>query len=96
MFRIQPRRCHRRLEVEAEPLLNAQALKFRAAFGQVEEQDKVENNRRGQDGIPAQEIDLDLHRIAEPAEDIDVVPTLFVITARRVIVNRYLVVNIFV
>ena len=34
--------------------------------------------------------------IAEPAEDVDVVPTLFIITTRRVIVNANLVVNILV
>ena len=57
---------------------------------------KVERQRSGEDRVTAQEIDLDLHGVTEPAEDIDVVPTLFVVTAGRVVVDADLVVNIFV
>src|SRR5271165_3603922 len=91
---IQPRRRHRRLEVEAQPLLDADASQLRRALRQVEEQHQVEHNGRGKDGVAAEEIDLDLHRITEPAEDIYIVPTLFVITAWRIIVNADLVADV--
>ena len=45
-------------------------------------------------GVAAQEIDLDLHGVAEPSEDVDVVPTLFVISARRVVVDADLVAEV--
>src|SRR6266481_6800305 len=96
MFRIQPRNRHRRLEIKAEPFLNSQVFQFFAALGQIEEEYKIEHNGGGEDGIPAEKIDLDLHRVAKPAEDIDVVPTLFVITAWRVIVNANLVVQVLI
>jgi hypothetical protein len=78
------------LEVEAEPLLDAEAAQRRRAGREIHEEAEIERQRSGEDGVAAEEIDLDLHRIAEPAEDVDVVPTLFVITTRRVIVNRTL------
>src|SRR4029077_2625762 len=53
----------------------------------VEEEHEIEDDRRRENRIAAQEVHLDLHGIAKPSEDIDVVPTLFVITTRRVIVN---------
>ena len=65
-----------------------------AALRQIEEQHQIEHDRRRQNRVAAQEIDLDLHRIAQPSEDIDVVPTFFVIAARRVIVDADLVVNL--
>src|SRR6202034_730778 len=71
-------------------------LELGRALGEVEEEDEVKRKRRGEDGVATEEIDLDLHRIAEPTEDIDIVPSLFVITARRVIVNADLVVNVLV
>ena len=50
----------------------------------------VSSDRRGQNAITTQEINLDLHGIIEPAEDVDIVPALFVITPRLVIVNMHL------
>ena len=35
----------------------------------------------------AQETHLDLHRAAKPSEDVDVVPSLLVVTALRLVVN---------
>ena len=96
MLGIQARGRHRRLEVEAQPLLNARVLQLRRALGEVQKQHQVEHNRRRENRVAAQEIDLDLHRIAEPAEDVDVIPALFVITARRVIVDAHLVIDILV
>src|SRR5580704_1903329 len=88
---IEARGGHRALEIEAEPLLNAQALELSSALGKVEEQDQVEHNRSRQNRVTAQEVDLDLHGIAEPPKDVDIVPTFLVITAWRVIVNAHLV-----
>src|ERR1022692_3917828 len=78
MLGIQSGRRHRRFEVEAQPLLDADTAQLRRTLCQVEEEHQIEHDGRSQDGIAAQEIDLDLHRIAEPSEDIDAVPTLFV------------------
>src|SRR2546421_10694994 len=84
MLRVKSGRGLRRLEVEGEPLLHA----FHSgSLCQVEEEREVEDDGRGQDGIAAEEIYLDLHRIAEPAEDVYVVPALFVVSARRIIID---------
>src|SRR5207245_7014397 len=55
------------------------------------EQDEVEYDWCGEDRIAAQKIHLDLHGIAQPSEDVYVVPPFFVVAARRVIVDTYLV-----
>src|SRR5271163_2683944 len=96
MLGIKPGRSHRRFEVEAEPLLNPEAAKPGRPLGEIEEKHQVKRDRRCEDRVAAEEIHLDLHRIAKPAKDIDVVPALFIITARRIIVNPNLVVNILV
>src|ERR1043165_6782132 len=73
-----------RLEVKGEPLLNPlHACPLR----QVQEERQVQNYGRGKNGIAAEEIDLDLHRIAQPAEDVYVIPALFVVAARRIIID---------
>src|ERR1035441_7372413 len=64
-----------RLEVEAQPLLDAQAAQARRTRGEVHEQAQIQRQRSCQNRVAAQEINLELHGIAEPAEDIDVVPT---------------------
>src|SRR5208282_1139964 len=87
VFRIQSWRGHGRLEVEAEPFLNSQAAQFRRALREVHEEHQVEHDGRGQNRVAAQEVHLDLHGIAEPSEDINVVPTFFVIATGRVIVD---------
>src|SRR5271157_5145176 len=94
VLRIQSRRRHRRLEIEAQPFLNSEAAQLRGALRKVEEEHQVEHDRRRKNRVAAQEVHLDLHRIAEPSEDINVVPTLFVVTARRVIVDADFVENI--
>ena len=75
------------LVVEAQPLLDAAES---GALGQVRQQYQVQRERSSKDRVPAQEVDLHLHRVAEPAEDVDVVPALFVVAARRVVVERAL------
>ena len=71
-------------------------MQRRRALGKIQEEDEVERDGRGKDGVAAEEVDLDLHRIAEPAEDVDVVPALFVVAARRVVVDANLVVDVLV
>src|SRR5579864_5917289 len=91
---IEARSRHGRLKVKAQPFLNPESLQLRAALRQIEEQDEIEHDGRGENRVAAQEVDLDLHGIAEPSEDVDVVPTLFVVTTRWVIVDAHLVVHI--
>src|SRR5262245_41206658 len=62
MLRVQALRMDRALEVERQPLLDAVHA---GALGEVEEQGHVENDGRRQDAVAAQEVDLELHRIAE-------------------------------
>ena len=81
---IERRRGHWRLEVEGEPFLDA----FHAgALGQIEEESQVEHNWGGQDRVTAEKIDLDLHLIAEPAEDVDVVPAFLVVAPWRIVID---------
>src|SRR5947208_3062416 len=84
------------LEVEAEPLLNAQTAQAWGAGCQVHEEDEIKGEGSGKYGVAAEEIYLELHGVAEPAEDIDVVPTFFIITTRWVIIDANLVVNVLV
>src|SRR5438874_10486613 len=91
MLGIEARHGHRRLEVKAQPFLNTYATQLRGAFRQIEEEYEIQHNRRCENRITAEEIHLDLHGIAEPSKDVDIVPALFVVTARRVIVNANLV-----
>ena len=73
---------HGAFEVEAEPLLDAGPA---GALGEIEQEREVENDGRGEDRVAAEEVDLHLHRIAAPAEEVDVVPSLFGVAARRVV-----------
>src|SRR5207237_10128840 len=41
--------------------------------------------------VAAQEVELDLQRLAEPPDDVDVVPALLRVAARRVVLDPYLV-----
>src|SRR4051794_4501984 len=87
MLRIKSRWRDRRLEVEAQPLLDSESLQLRAALCQIHEQHQVENQWRRQDRVATQEVHFDLHRIAQPPEDINVVPTFFVIATRRIVID---------
>jgi hypothetical protein len=78
-----PRR-HRALVVEREPLLDSL---HPGALRKIREQGQIEHYRRGENGVAAQEVDLDLHWIVHPADDVDVVPAFLVITARRIVVD---------
>src|SRR5580692_8579186 len=88
---IKLRRAHGRFEIEAQPFLDAA---HSGALGQIEEENQIKYDRRRQDRVAAEEIDLDLHRIAQPAEDVNVVPSFFVIPARWIVNDADLVVNV--
>jgi lipoprotein-anchoring transpeptidase ErfK/SrfK len=91
VLRIQPGSGHRALVIEREPLLDAAEA---GAVREVHQDRQVEHDRRGQDRITAQEVDLDLHRIAEPSDDIEVVPTFLLVAARWVILDANLVIHV--
>src|SRR6266852_5233776 len=90
MFGIQIGRGHRRFEIETQPLLNPSHAR---ALRQIQEQNKIKNNRCRKNRVPAQEVHFDLHRVAEPAKNVDVVPALFVVSAQRIIVDADFVVH---
>src|SRR5947199_8324285 len=94
MFWIQPRRSHGRLKVKAQPFLDANVLQFRSPLCQVEEQNQIQDNGCRQNRITAEKIHFDLHGIAEPSKDIDIVPSVSVITGWRKIRNADLAQNI--
>ena len=48
--------------------------------------------RCGKNGVAAEEVDLDLHGVAHPSEDVEVVPSLLVVVAGRIVVDANLVV----
>src|ERR1700733_10997055 len=79
MLRVNAGCVHRRFEVEREPFLNAAHA---GTLRQIHEQHQVQNQRSGQNRIAAQKIDLDLHRIAEPSENIDIIPAFLRVAAR--------------
>src|SRR4051812_19976056 len=91
VFGIKARGMHRALEVETQPFLNAL---HPATLCQVEKQHQVQHQRSGENAVAAEKVDLDLHRIAQPSEDVDVVPTFFIVASWRVVMNPDLVVEI--
>src|SRR5687768_6064097 len=93
MFRVQFGSTHGRLKVEAQPLLDTA---HSCPLGQVGKQDEVKADGGRQDAVPAEEVNLDLHGVAQPTKDINVVPTLFVIAAWRVIIDAYFVVKVLI
>ena len=80
---------HRTLQEEREETLRAKAT---FACSEVCQQDEVKHERSGENGVATEEVNLDLHRIAHPAKDVDVVPALLVVATRRIVVDSYLVV----
>src|ERR1700722_174206 len=63
-LRMDARRSHRRFEKEREPFLHTT---HSGALSEIHKQHDVEYQWRRQNGIPAEKVDLDLHRIAKPA-----------------------------
>src|SRR5207247_10485794 len=79
------------LEIEREPLLDASPA---CPTRQVREENQIEHERCSENGVTTQEVDLHLHRVPEPAKDVQVVPTLFTVTSRRVVVDPDLVIDV--
>src|SRR5207253_9743703 len=94
VLRIDFRGAHGTLEIKRQPLLNAFAGQFRTALGEIEKQHQVENEWGGAYGIAAEKINLDLHGIAQPPEDVQVVPAFLVIATRRVVIDSHFVAEI--
>src|SRR5215211_1644691 len=95
VLRVELRQDHRALEVEREPLLDTPHPR---SLGQVQKQRQVEHEGRGEDRVARQEVYLYLHRVAQPAEDVYVVPALLGVAAGWVVVDlhqvRYLAVEL--
>src|SRR5271169_4218623 len=90
---IQPRSRHGSFEVEGQPLLDA----FHArALRQIQKQNEIQHQRSGQYGIAAQEVDLDLHGISEPSEDVDVVPPYLGVAAWRIVMDANCVIKVLI
>src|SRR5215472_19082166 len=96
VLRVECRRHHGALEVKRKPFLDAEARQFRSALRKIEKQYQVKHDGRSKNGIPTEEINLDLHRIAEPAENVEVIPTLFVVATRRIVIDAHLVIEVLV
>ena len=79
------------LQVEGKPLLHT---RLAGPVGQVQEEREVQDDRCGQNRVTAQEVHLDLHRVAHPSEDVDVVPPLLVVAAGWVVVDADDVVDV--
>ena len=84
---------HRALKEEAEEALSTVAS---GTSCEVAEEHEVEAERRCEDRVAAEEVNLYLHRVAHPSEDVDVVPAFFVVVTRRVVVDTYFVVVVVV
>src|SRR4051812_19307237 len=63
---IETRGMNRTLEVEREPFLDAM---HPGTFGEIEKQRDVQHDRRRQNAVAAEKIDLELHRVAEPTDE---------------------------
>ncbi len=77
---------HGRLEEPAELLLHPALA---ALLSEVDEAGQLEDQRRGEDGVAALEVDLHLHPLAEEADEVDGVPGFLLVTARPVVVDAH-------
>src|SRR5882672_12511200 len=93
MFRIKAGGSLGRFKVEGKPLLNSLHPR---TLSQIQKQCEIQHDRRRQNGIPTEKIDLDLHRVTQPPENINVVPPFLVVAARWVVVNPDYVRKVFV
>ena len=80
---------HRALEEEAQEALDAVAA---VACCEVAQKYEVEAKGCGEDRVAAEEVDFNLHGIAHPAENVDVVPSLLVVIAGGIVVDTYFVI----
>src|SRR2546429_6421397 len=77
---------HWALEVKTQPFLNAA---HPASLGKVQKQDQVQNDWGSKNTVAAQEINFDLHGVTEQSVDVDVVPSFFIISARRIVMDPH-------
>lgn len=80
---------HRALEEEAQEALRAITS---LASSEVGKEHEVEQQRSGKNRVAAKEVDLYLHGIAHPSEDINIIPSLLIIVAGRIVIDANLVV----
>ena len=64
------------------------------ACRKIEKENQIECEWRGKDRVAAEEVNLDLHWISQPAKDVDVIPALFVVAPWRIVVNADFVIQI--
>src|SRR5579872_6050542 len=84
VLRVETRRVHRTLEIEGQPLLDTA---HGGTAGKVEKQGHVEHDGRREDAVATEKVDLQLHRITKPSDQIDVVPPLLVVAPRRIVID---------
>ena len=80
---------HRSLEEEREETLDTTTA---CTGSEVAEQAEVEQQRCGKDGVAAEEVNLNLHGVVHPTEDVNGIPSLLVVVAWRIVVDAHLVV----
>src|SRR5262245_4988471 len=84
---------HRTLEVKTQPFLYPT---HSTTLRQIEKEHEVEHDGRRQNTVATQEINFDLHRIAQPSVDVYVVPAFFIISSRRIVMDSHFVREILV
>ena len=84
---------HRALAEEREPRLDPTHA---SPCGQIAEEHQIEGYGCSQNGVAAEEVHLDLHRIAHPTEEVDVVPCLLIVLAGRIVVDAHLVIDVLI
>lgn len=77
---------HRTLQEETQETLDT---KTSCTCSQVTQQYKVQAQRSSKNRITAKEINLNLHWIPHPSEDINIIPTFFIIITRRIVIDTY-------
>ena len=80
---------HGALEEEAEEALDAVTA---CTCCEVAQEHEVKAEGCCEDRVAAEEVDLDLHGIAHPSEDVDIVPSFFVVVAGGIVVDAHFVV----
>jgi len=81
------------LEVERKPFLYSVEAN---SLSKVHQQHEIESNRSSKYGITAKEVDLNLHGITQPTKYVNIVPALFIIFTRWVIIDANFVIVVLV
>src|SRR5438046_7845356 len=80
VFGVELWRVHGTLEVKGEPFLDAVHA---GPFGEIEEKRQIEDDRRSENAVAVQNVDLDLHRVREPSEAVVVLPHILLVSAHE-------------